>query len=233
LSSLSNSASRRWSGSSAMPKSILDGPDPSEEWGFARVGEYLQRWASAEASVDAVIKTVLKLDTLEAAIVSAELPVSGKVRIAIAAVQFSRLGKEDIDKYVKVLNKFLSLTADRNIIAHGFFYTEERVVKFSAKKLNPELVFRELRWPEQDFENKYKQLAEISGNLYKLPPILKNLDLAKILDELSVRPTPGFGLLGLGSLGVPPSPESQNSDPPNATPPPGSRTFGDLGKKEE
>jgi len=85
----------------------MHGYSSSRRWAFGRVGEYMQIWSLTEGHLDKVLSAALKLDPVTGIIVTAEMLVHIKVKIALAAVDISFLSKAEKKFYSHSLNEFL------------------------------------------------------------------------------------------------------------------------------
>jgi hypothetical protein len=212
----------------------MEADTSSREWGLARIGQYLESFAKAEQTVDAAIGAALRLTGDQTLIVTAELFIGTKIKIAHAAILSSKILPPLQGPYIDALKALAEIAStDRVIIAHGYFSPSphERKVTFRKSRLPKGIKTTEVAWGETEFRQKIDKLDRVTETLSPLPQHVRNVDIADILLSMDDRPkglagglfggsAPTGGLYGLGLLGLlgqPPPPESQRADLPDAT----------------
>jgi len=198
-----------------------------DAWHYEEVGRYLQSWAITEGSVDEIIKSALALNGLQGTIVTAEMFIANKIKMAIAAIHFSTILPSEQTKYIKVLNKFLGILDDRNLVAHCFFCMNDNfsAVEFYRYQIKAgPLKISKVEWTKAEFSAKRDQLRRIRDGLSDLPPLLNRVRLSALagLSPLWLygvaEPTEGNARRAIEGLASPQPPESHSSTPPLAKP---------------
>lgn len=149
----------------------------TSEYSCTLVGKFMSEWAFAEAILDYVIATVLKIDVLRSVVISTTIPVSHKWNIAKTFVNLSPLNNDDVREFNELEKEFNSLIADRNTVAHCMFLPTDdgsavHFYKFANKgKLNltgtrgnQDLV-TVVEWSEVDFASRFERMDSLRRRL--------------------------------------------------------------------
>src|SRR5262249_44966753 len=92
----------------------------------ALVGRFFQDWAMVENGMNGVIGKALGLELYQQSVVTANLGVSQKLSILTVIVTDSKWLETKQAHYTGVLEKITNLSFKRNIIAHNFYYMNEK-----------------------------------------------------------------------------------------------------------
>ena len=106
----------------------------TNEYSCTLVGRFMKEWAFAEAALDEVIATALKIDTVESWVLSTTITLYLKWNISKSLINLSQMSEKDKQKFMEMEKEFNNLSGDRNLLAHYMFVVseEKRRGKFLA-----------------------------------------------------------------------------------------------------
>lgn len=169
---------------------------------YALVGAYLQSWSIMESKLNKTLGRALGLSNLQSVIVSRNIQMRDKIHITKSLLHLEVFNETERATYLAVANRIVTLSQERNIVAHDLFYADDNGdgVSFFVMKAKGPLAFPDVRWAIKDFADKTEELFNVGLDLDKLGSLMGRLKLAKALAEHP--PTGMFG--GLGLLGLHP-----------------------------
>lgn len=162
---------------------------------FRLVGEFMFHFAMLENELDGLLQRMMGLETISAAILTANIDMSKKVNLAITGIPFQYLAGIDTKKRVKDLKKLLKINDDRNLVAHSFFGppTSGDGVQFNRTTARINLKMDPIIWSEAEFEAKFRMMREarelVAALTKEVTPVQSDQESAQWLEEsLSIRP---------------------------------------------
>lgn len=161
----------------------------TEEYSCTLVGKFMREWAIAEAELDKLIATALRIDNIESWVISTAIPVSHKWNIAKSFVRLSQMNDVDKTEFKSLEKCFNELVAARNIVAHCMFSPEvnENVVIFLRFASKGTLKSELDKWPESQFLKhvesirSFKRGLEVLGDKLEESKLLPRPTLAQLL----------------------------------------------------
>ena len=173
----------------------------TNEYSCTLVGRFMKEWAFAEAALDEVIATALKIDTIESWVLSTTITLHLKWNISKSLINLSQMSVKDKQKFMKMEKEFNNLSRDRNLLAHCMFVEREEkdVVKFLQIAHKGTIKSTVIEWSEGDFMERVERIKGFEQKLKIINKKLKDSNLLRrpTLSEImsSIQPDPFTGLL--------------------------------------
>ena len=184
----------------------------------ALVGRFLQQWSALEAALNTTIQTMLKLTSLQGAIVTKNMSLRDKINVVKSIVDvYAPLHRKK--SALTTMKNIQAYTAWRNTVAHECFLPDDKGdgVEFIVMKAKDKVSFPEERWSVANFKEKGSLLHQATQGLYEIQKEFKASPLANAL--LAGLSPPKENISGLGAINLPllPAPEDRTSDNSTAT----------------
>lgn len=169
------------------------------------VGEFMNSWAFLEAGLNDIIKASLKLDGIQATIVTANIQVRDKIFICRTVIDMAHQPEAWREAANKTLLQVSRYADQRNVAAHTMFGPADDGdgVMFLRVKAKGKLSWPEERWPQRAFQEKIHDMAILREALANIAErfgehSFSYADLMATTGATTPRPT-GGGLLSMAA----------------------------------
>lgn len=185
---------------SMKPEKLVD-----HDEAYRLVGRFMSAWAFLESQLNAGIGTLSGLDSIESAIITANMQVRDKINtLRTLLVLFSL--EEDGEAAERLMKKIENMSTDRNTVAHTMFWPQKEGsgVEFSRIKARGKLERRLVVWPAKQFDDKVARMHELQDQLTDAVESAARLRRTWLRLKASERPKPN--LSALSGLTIDPMP---------------------------
>lgn len=154
---------------------------------FEAVGKYMGSFALMESSLNKVIGAALSLDSMQTAIITANMNLKSKIKVARTCFHIY-FGKNPLmskfDEYL--LSADAAAQNDRNTLAHNFFFPSDdgEGITFYAVKATKELKLPRITWTSEELESKCADLHILSKRFEQLAEFFTSQAKLTRLSEL-------------------------------------------------
>lgn len=172
---------------------------------YRQVGRFMSAWAFLESELNAGIRTLSGLGSMESAIITANMQVRDKINaLRTLLVLFSL--EEDEKAAERLMTKIGNMSKDRNTVAHTMFWPQEKGsgVEFSRIKARGKLETLSVIWSAKQFDEKVARMHELQHQLKDAVKSAARLRQAWLRHTASKHPKPN--LSALSGLTIDPTP---------------------------
>lgn len=183
------------------------------------VGHMLNRWNLLEEDIGYCIKKLCDLDTIDGAVILANLNFQSRMAILITMIElYTRdKSKEWRDFANKTFNRIFDINIKwRNVIAHNMFVADDdRNIVFTTVKAKRELKIPKISKSKEEFKEITEEMRQLGENLYLFASAAHRTKKKIQAEKLK---QPSLSLAALGSHYLPQTPASdfQSSLLPNS-----------------
>ena len=167
-----------------MSKFSLDliNSDP-QKLSYLMVGRFLRQYSLLESAINDCIAAGLRLDSQQAAIVTANIQMRDKIHVIKSLVAESVMEPDKAEAAIKTINQFAEFSLLRNMMAHNFFWTTDSGdgVSFSLVKAKGKVKFPTTTWSVEEFEKQDTENLRFITFFEKLKDQLTHADLVRAL----------------------------------------------------
>lgn len=172
---------------------------------YRQVGRFMSAWAFLESQLNVGIRTLSGLDSMESAIITANMQVRDKINALRTLLVLFSLA-EDEKAAGRLMAKIENMSKDRNTVAHTMFWPQKKGsgVEFSRIKARGKLETLSVVWSTKQFDEKVARMHELQDQLKDAVKSAAKLRRAWLRLQASTRPKPN--LSALSGLTIDPTP---------------------------
>ncbi len=189
------------------------------------VGQFMAAWAFLETALNDFIRAALRLDFIQAAIITSNIQVRDKIFICRTAADIASESADWKERAHKTFIAISDLSADRNVVAHTMFGPNDfGGVSFLRVKAKGKLSWPTEEWSSALFALKVDDMMRLHREVSLMAGTFKRheINLEELAKEIAEN-TPAYPRRGLLSAVARQRQAGQNSPSPN---PEGSRESG-------